>query len=269
MTVRQGTKYAVILIAVALAVAFYFALTAEGQSIKGDGHMSLHAWAEHDRCYQHSIEAGGRVVGRIGPAAAEAYLELKWWGACDSKIESSFLNAEAGRVIQRRHGVILGAYPNDQLFVGVGLIRRAVHHFWRNMKEIRLAGFPWSDNAEVAKIICESNRKCPTMGYHEGVRPVVRYDTEAVSVRVIGPHWTWKNITLPWYRWMIGVEYHVGRWSAGVESELGGVSDDVFNWTLRRRINGSISIGAEYGTVNTPGWDKPLDRLAVSVQVAM
>lgn len=267
MTVRKGTRWGVVLLAVVLVVAFVMECTALGQSVTGEGSVGLVAWAQHDRCYQHAIEADSRLRAHIGRVSAEAYLDVKWWGACDSKVASSFLNAEAGRVIQRSHGVILGSRVSEHFFLGGGVIRSAVQHFWRNEATIRKDGFPSSGSARTAKARCEAGRSCPSIGYYEGLRVVGRYNKGSIRVSIMSPHYTWKNLTLPWPGWIFDVSYHTGPWVLAIHSEVGGIADPVVQGSLEWNIFSAVVVGARYGTTNTPGWDSSLHRLAVFIEV--
>lgn len=270
MTVRRGFWWGVGLAFVAIVLAaILFATDACGQSFSASGEISADAWASHDRCYQHTMKAGGAAGVRVGPIYATGFLKAVWWGACDAKIASSILNAENGRVIERSHGVNALVPVWRGFKIGATMRRRAVHHIWRNQADFREGGFPESGNAQTARARCRARLQCPTIGYHDHVRPMVTYTYGGISAKFMGPGWRWKSITLPYSAVLASVVYRDDRWGVDVKGAVGGLRESVVDAGVRVRLSGPVWAEGRYGTVSTPGWRSPLRRLAAGIRITL
>lgn len=199
---------------------------------------------------------------------AEVFLRGVWWGACDGTKPGNPLVAEAGNVLERRHGINVLVRAWHGIFVGGSVRRRAVHHFWRNGRPYPWGQFPLSGRAKTAQERCQQGQPCPALGYHDHVRPMIVYDWRGVSVEVLGPGYRWKDVTLPYASYMGSVSYTGDTWGVDVKGAAGGLREPVLDGGVRVRIIQSMWAQVRFGTLHAPGWRGPLYRLAVGLELS-
>lgn len=271
-TLRGFLRYAVLIAALLFLVAFMVEC-AYGQTLQdrltptfsGDVHAEARAWSTDDRCYQHDMEAGASIEALWGRWFAVGHLSMQWWGACDAKIPASFMNAESGRVIDRVHGAKAGV-DLGAVRVGGAILRRSVHHFWRNAAATRTNQFPADNDAVAAKERCRSGGTCPGLGYYDALGPYIGVDAGPFSGEVAWLAYRWKALTLPWPSVLLEATYTMGPWEIGAEGQAGGEMEAALDASLYRRIFKRFWVGANVGRLSPPGWGKPIDRLAVGVR---
>jgi len=243
-----------------------------GQSVETDVQAQVEVWTSSERCYRNRLAAEAGATGRWGPVRARAFMDVIWWGACDAKVAGSLLNAEAGRVVERRHGAELYV---QQWGVQLGgtIRRRAVHHIWR-----RKDRHPWfPGNWEIGRRGCNGEATpshpvgdgCPSIGYADGLRPRAGYEGDGLDVVLYGPLWSWKDsLTLPWSDWIARAVYDRGPWTTSVEARWGGPADWSVDGGLRREVIGPVELGIRVGQVASPIWtDDNLQRLTTTITI--
>jgi hypothetical protein len=210
------------------------------------------------------MEAEGQLTGTWGPALVRARLQVKRWGACDSKVQSALLNAESGRVYSRRQSVLVAGRLGGALrglVLGAQWDRRSAHHVWRHRgRENRHPWFPgtW----RVGRRGCEGGSvphhppesACPSLGYWGGARPYLGFDSGGVTASVRGPLLRWKGLTLPWPSVIGAASYEWGRWTVGVWAQGGGPQDWAAIARLRRRLPEGLFVEASFGRRPLPEW---------------
>jgi hypothetical protein len=239
---------------------------AVAQTLTGEARGSVAVWAEHARCTQHAMTGEAQGTARLGVLFAEGFLSVKWWGACDAKIPSSPLNAEAGKVIERRHGVNIGVQWHG-FQIGATVRRDAVHHIWRHKD--RHAHFP--GNWRIGRKGCNgeatpshpAGKGCPSIGYYDGVGPFLGYDAHGVDVTITGPQYRWKTLTLPWPNWTLRAEVALEEWQFRVYGQAGGPAYPALSGQIARKLGLRLWLGVRGGRIDAPGWRRPFDRVAV------
>ena len=148
---------------------------------------SLEVWPTVDRDFQHRAwgQISAQVATPVRHVVAEGYLELMWWGSHTSKAPGSFLNLEASKVLERRHG---GGLRWKSL--GIFAERRGIE--WLGQTPV------WGQ----------------TMGYSDGVGPWLK--TPWLEVRL--PLVTLNVPTLPREPWHLLGHLPVGSFSLDVEA---------------------------------------------------
>lgn len=237
---------------------------ARGQSIEVSGAGEISFWPHSDRCYQHSMEAEAEVDAQWSVVFAEAFLRARWWGACDTKLPGSIFSAEAGRALERSHGGNVGIEVWD-VQIGVTVRRDAVHHFWRNGN--RTGRFPRDNSARAAQHRCRTRGRCPSIGYHQGVRGYLGYEDNGLDIWLTTPPYQWKDLTLPWPNWMLNASFEWNVWRLRLSGQAGGLTEPTLDASLYRHVVKGIWVGAHAGRIPAPGWRKPLERVAVGLRI--
>lgn len=257
-----------------------------GPVLAGGAEAKMSVWAQHQRCYQHSMSGEGRAKLLWGPAFAEGFLRVKWWGACDAKIPSSFLNAEAGKVIERWHGVNLGVEIRG-VQIGGTVRRDAVHHIWRHKDRHNYFPESWQVGRQAAfggdaPNWPDDRPQKASLGYYDGAGPFVGYEGHGLDVELTGPQYRWKSLTLPWPEWTLNAEYmysavwevetfvstmHFHGFRLEVYGQAGGPAYEALSGEAILRITRRVGIGVRGGRIDVPGWSKPVDRLAISLEL--
>jgi len=239
------------------------------QTLTFDSKVGIEVWAAPDRCYQNQLSAEARAESSWGPVHGDLFMSATWWGACDAKVPGSLLNAEAGKVLERSHGADLYATYRG-IEAGGTVRRRAVHHIWRHRTR-NTNGFPSTNNAAWAQQQCaegEGGKRCPFLGYWDGVRPLVGYEGYGIDARLIGPNWTWKDgLTLPWPDWIARASYESGPWTVSGRMQWGGLREWSGDLGVRRTIVEPFSLGVRAGSVPVPGWTSPLHRVTTTITI--
>lgn len=201
--------------------------------------------------YQHRSGAEARAEIAVAHVLKlEPWLAWGWTGRHDAKIPSSFLNLEATRVLERRHGI--DAYLDVMnVRAGFSVYRRGVDELDR----VRTWGRAEIDTTHAYSI-----------GYYDGGFPIVGYGP--VSVR--GPRiWEINRGTLPSYDWEISAEGEIRGLDCAGSLMLGGIRGDVPAWDLRisRQFFPGLSAGVTGGRIEPPGWGLPIYRIAALFSV--
>lgn len=276
MTLRKILRYGVIIFASLFMSFFVLSTCASGQSLEIDYGMDVSVWSAQQSCYQHTMDAGFEAEGQASIFFGEAFASFKWWGSCDSKIPSSFMNAESTRAITRKHGANAGIeYRGVQL--GATIRRRADQIVWRHAENHR--GFP-RDNSVTGAIercnapdeieltylmrsghstrtvttMVERDMPCPGIGYWDGVRPYLGFERAGLDVSLVGPNWTWKDLTLPHPDWIAELSFERGVWSASAYGQAGGLDENAGYVQLSRVVIEPLRLGIRGGRAATPGW---------------
>lgn len=258
-----------------LVFALLFAFsTASGQSLTSDLNGRFEYWPSDDQCYQNQIQANSSVTASMGAFTARGFLQFTWWGACDAKIKGSFLNAEAGKVIERSHGIELLYWIGD-VGLGATIQRDAVHHIWRNSPDWRHNQFPHDNSWKGAEKRCLSpieskpynqwaNGTCPGIGYWDGVGPTVVLDLESLRIELDAPIYHWKDLTLPSpiLVWSFSF-FKKQRFYLEGRGEVNSANSAVNDFEVGYDISNTVSIGVSAGTVGVPGWRDDLRRVAI------
>ncbi len=243
-------------------------------SLHSDINLELALWPESDRCYQNMMRVDPEATARINRFFVEGFVDFKWWGACDSKIPGLPLNAEAGKVIERKHGLNAGIIVLDGLEVGVTVRRRAVHHIWRHKVRKRHSYFP--SDWKVGRRGCNGEKVgdhpkgkgCPSLGYYDGAGGYLNYDNGGFDVELTTPQYRWKDLTLPWPSWTLNAEYRRENWAVRLLGETGGKRKTTYDIEVERRLfTKYFWVGASYGRLPAPGWLEPLDRFSLSFHI--
>jgi hypothetical protein len=281
MTLPKALKYGVSAGVAVLLLAFALFLTEQcrGQvldsaGVAGEARMGL--WAESQRSYQHAFQVTLDARVGKGPVFAEGFFTGRWWGASDTKIPSSPLNAEAGKALERRHGVRLGMSSSGKassVEVGATVRRRAVHHIWRNKD--RHNHFPGS--WQIGQRGCRgqatpshpAGQGCPSIGYEDGAGVFARVQGQSPSGSVIifleCRPFRWKTLTLPHHDVRLEARARRGGWDLRGELLLGGVKDPAYDLSLRRRLTSHVWVAAAYGLLSAPGWREHLRRRSLMI----
>lgn len=216
----------------------------------------LEAWPNPTNGFQHQMGGHVALAVPVGPILAEAYLGMIWWGHDRAKAAGSFLNAEAGQVLERQHGGVLtvrlgpcavGGWVGRRAFLVLGQAER-----WavENSAEAQLAlGPPW-----------------PTIGYVDGAGPAGRCDAGPVTVEArSGPLYRWHGVTLPWHDVWGRAHVHAGRvdFDASVEA-LGPRPGIAWDAAVMVELADDFWLGIRGGELAHPGFQRPLRRIAAS-----
>lgn len=239
---------------------------AQNASLTGDVGAHAEVWADPADCFQNAFDADGRASLDVGPFFADAFVRFRWWGSCDAKIAGSILNAEAGRVVERWHGIDVGATWRS-VEAGVTVRRDAVHVIHR-FKNRNGWGFPAENSARWAKEQCRAGNdgNCPFIGYYDGVGPFIGVETDDVFIRITGPQYRWKDLTLPWPAWTLRSRFEFGRLAVGANGQTGGIKETAFDLFASYAVAAPVRLGLRYGHLDRPGWKRsPLKRFAVMV----
>lgn len=242
---------------------------AVGQTVTSDVGAMVEVWTGPEDKWQNRMQVRGQVLGKWGPLRLRVWMSGVWWGASDAKIAGSLLNAEAGRVLERRHGAsVYGQWGGLQ--VGATVHRRAVHHIWRHKSRHRYFPGSW----QIGRRGCNGastpsyppGQGCPSIGYWDGVRPQVGYEGHGWDVRLRGPLVRWKTLTLPWPRWMGTASYETGAWTVTAEGRVGGPAGWSADFGVRRELIGPVEIGLRAGQVALPVWtENTIRRISTTI----
>jgi len=268
-------RYGVVALVIGLLLWFLTSV-AQGQTLRPEGKVNVSAWSEAHHCYQHSMTAEGRLQGTWGPAIMRARLQVRRWGACDSKIQSAIFNAESGRAYSRRQSVLLGMRLGQKprtLILGAQVDRRSAHHVWRHRgRENRHPWFPkdWETGRKgcTGKSVPDNppGASCPALGYWDGVRPYLQVQLHGVELSARGPLLRWKSVTLPWPSVIGELRYQWKRWTVGTWMQTGGPQDEAGIVYLSRELPSDVYIQASFGRRPLPEWkQRHADVLAFTV----
>jgi len=274
-SLRTYLKYGIPPLAVALLVALVLVpRCSNAQSLQVNYGGTVSIWNKHTDCVQHTSSSFVEVEGEVPYVFIELRGEFQWWGACDSKIPSSPLNAESGMANTRKRQVNVGfQYKNFQ--VGGTYRRRQDQVTWRHAGRERHRYFP--STWRVGKQACsggsapnhpEGDPQCPSLGYEDGLRPYIGYEGRGVDVALMGPIYTWKTLTLPWPHWIARSVIEYRKWRFSGYAQVGG-PDENAGWVRATRVvYGPLRIGAEAGRAATFGWRKRgADYIAISLVI--
>lgn len=203
-------------------------------------------WANQaDHYYQHRLAGEVRVVASASWFQAEAFYGMVWWGRHDAKIPANPFNAEADRAIERPYGAVLTIGPRA-VRVGATAYRRHAHEFDREQRwgvDSTVSGHPYS------------------IGYHDGLRPIIRVAAFGVEAEGMGP-WvvTWNEpLTLPAHDWRLAfrVDY------VDVLFAWGGTREGVVaDFGLTHWLGSHFGVQIRGGWIEPPSWGKDIPRAA-------
>jgi len=173
----------------------------------------------------------------------------------------------------RRHGLNVGPrYKNFQL--GGSLRRRSDQFVWRHAERHRHFPKSWqvgrqAASGESAPDWPEDRPQKPSIGYWDGVRLFLGYEGRVLNVELLGPNWTWKQLTLPWPDYIIRAWFAFKRWTVTGYAQHGGPAEDAGWIQISRALWGSpVQILVRGGRAATPGWKRRrADFLSVGVEV--
>jgi len=273
MTLPKALKYGVSAGVAVLLVAFglFLAEQCRGQvldsaGVAGEARMGL--WAESQRSYQHAFEVSLDAHVGTGPVFVEGFFTGRWWGASDTKIPSNVLNAEAGKVLERRHGVRVGGGCKWGQ-VGGTVRRRSVHHIWRHKD--RHNHFPGS--WRVGRRGCRgqatpshpAGQGCPSIGYEDGAGVFARLQARGTTIFVEWRPLRWKTLTLPYHDVRLEARARIGDWKGSGKLLLGGVKDPAYDLSLQRQLAHHVWVAAAHGLFSAPGWRGHLRRTSLMI----
>jgi hypothetical protein len=110
-----------------LILLLFFPALLAAQTIDVEADVTLEAWpADAQDYYQHRADGEITLVFQWRQLRVDGFVGLGWWGRPDAKLPSSFLNLEATRTLERRHGIDVAYAPFDWFLVGASLRRRGV-----------------------------------------------------------------------------------------------------------------------------------------------
>lgn len=209
----------------------------------------IEAWpGSIDNYYQHRMFGEVRVRAEYQWIHAEAWMGLGIWGRPDAKIPSSFLNLEATRALERTYGASVTVGP-PSMQLGATAYRRGVEETDRTRRwgvDSTMSGYRYS------------------LGYHDGLRPLLVLTMPRWGVRAEGP-WVWKYndpLTLPAHDWQIAAHYWLLDALLAFGGTRGGVAADV---GITQRMLGRLSLGVRAGWIELPGWGKDAFRAAAVI----
>jgi len=271
MNSKKLIRYIVIAVGV-LILSLLAVNIANSQTFGVETDMKL--WASPDRCYQNSMSVGVEAkVPLYKILYTEGFMRAKWWGACDAKVPASPLNAEAGKVIERKHGVNLGIQIPSGFQFGTTLRRRAVHHIWRHKD--RHNHFPGS--WQIGRQGCtggdapswpDDKPQCPSIGYWDGLRGFIGFENDRWDVIAMSPQYSWKSsLTLPYPDYILDAEYNRDKWGGELHLQGGEIVEFTYDVELKRRVFKELWISSGYGYINAPGWKSPLRRFYARVSM--
>lgn len=257
---------------VAALLVWLFVEVAEGQPrFEVEGRGGVTAWESDPHSYQHTMRARADVSASWEPLVARAKLGLTRWGASDGIISHAMLNAETAKVYSRRQGVSLGVRWRG-VEVGVEYDRRSVHHVWRHKREEpRHDHFPgnWRIGRSGDAPDWNQNPLYPSLGYWDGLRPLIRIERDRLNVVWRGPLYSWKDaLTLPWPAIRLRADYRWRKWRFGLDAQ--GFRHRKPTGTIRigRALTDPVRVRASAGWAHPPQWrDIRLRRLALGVVI--
>lgn len=263
---------------VALFLMLLGALTvhdAMGQRLDARIEGGLDLWAQSDRCYQHTWQTEVEAEMNWGRLNVTGHVTRRIWGACDAKIPSSPINAEADKVNEMIHGAYGTLRLVDGLRAGVQVHRRKAHHIWRNKrsKENRHNHFPgsWQIGRETANGGSapnwpEGGPQRPSIGYWDAFGPRLAYRADAGHLAVTYLPFRWKSLTLPYSEWLLRGEYRPNEdWMIRVEANRDVLERIHGRLRVERRVIRSLWMGVEVAKRNSPDWAEPLRYVSATV----
>lgn len=218
----------------------------------------LEAWPRDARGFQHQMGFHAEARHALGPLEGSVYIGMIWWGRREAKIPGSFLNAEAGQLLERHHGAAL-MLRQGPCAVGGWVGRRAIMWFWqegrwgRAAEEQLAAGEPW-----------------PTLAYHDGVGAAGICESPRASLHVrTGPMRHLNVSTLPWHEAWARAELRTAdSMEVSVMVEAGGPRPGTaFDVAVGRALGGAFWLEVHGGALSYPGFERPLRRLALVLRV--
>lgn len=243
---------------VAFLLLFLIVRDCTAQNVGTDINAKVEVWANKQDCYQNRFIGNASVNVNWNGIKLMPHMGIVWWGACDAKIVGSLLNAEAGKVLERKHG-IEATYNYRGFIAGFAINRRAVHHIWRNKNR-----HPWfPGNWQLGRSGMNENgipsypkgQGKPSIGYYDGIRGIIGYKDKNLKVRLYSPFYVWKtSLTLPYPSVSADLHYKHNSWFVDVEWDSGWRVGYNFDIGIRRKIVGPLSLGIRYGHIPRPGW---------------
>jgi len=197
----------------------------------------LEAWVDQVSGYNSRVVAdltGGWHAGHI---RLDAYYGFRYWTTANAP---TFLNAEAGRSLERVHGGT-ATYAVGKCRAGVWIGRRAI--LMLGVEEV------WGQ----------------TIGYYDGFAPLLGCGIGPVTVEAHGPLIRYQPLTLPWplYETTLRVQRGVVRVEA--YGSFGGPQPVTYD--LHVEVGRSLRAGVSAGQLAAPAPGERLGRVAVSVSV--
>jgi len=203
------------------------------------GHVGgrLEGWLDQDGGYNSRVVAD--LVGgwRRGRVQIDAYYGFRYWTAADA---ATILNAEAGRSLERVHG-LTATYRVAMCRIGGWIGRRAI--LTLGTEEV------WGQ----------------TIGYYDGVAPLASCTFGPVTVEAHGPLERYQPLTLPWPLYEATVRYQKGVWRVEAYSSIGGPQAQAYD--LHVEVGKTLRAGVYAGRLAAPVAGDRITRVAVAVSV--
>ena len=213
----------------------------------------VEVWSSADRRFQHRMMGEITIHIHHGPIHLRSYLGMTWWGSDSTNIEGSFLNLEANRVLERRHGAEVGVQIGP-CELGGWIGRRGIE--WMGQRRV------WEKGG--ARDAFERGPPFPTIGYHDGLSP--RISCYGVSIR--GPLIHWHELTLPWPDYVLDVRTSWRGWMFVGTSSFGGLRrGTAFDAAVSYQVKTPVLLRVAYGHLEHPGFERPLRRWSVGIIV--
>jgi len=259
-------------ILLALALATLFVCDAEAQEVELSLRNELEAWPTPDRFYQNRTRLNAQALASWGAVHVRLRYARLMWGASDAKIEGSLLNAEAGKVNERRRGAAM-YLQRSGVRVGWKVERRSVNHTWRH-KRSREGRHPWFPGSyKIGQRAADGEQapnhppglSRPSIGYWDGARPLVGLQRGGWELELAGPLVRWKSLTLAWATVTLDAAYRRGLWEVRLQAQALGPTGWAADLQVERVLLGPLSAGLRVGALDAPDWDDNLQRVALTL----
>jgi len=203
------------------------------------GHVSgrLEGWLGREGGYNSRAVAD--LVGgwHAGPMQLEAYYGFRYWTTPHAP---TILNAEAGRSLERVHG-LTATVRLGPCRAGGWIGRRAI--LTLGVEEV------WGQ----------------TIGYYDGVAPLVGCSAGPVALEGHGPLIRYQQLTLPWPLYEATLRLQRGLLRVEAYSSFGGPQPQA--WDVRMEVGGTLRAGLQAGRLAAPVPSGSVSRVAVVVSV--
>jgi hypothetical protein len=195
--------------------------------------------------------------------------------ACDAKIASSPLNAEAGKVNEQAHGGRLFA-TYKWLDVGFRIHRVQIHHIWRHKRsrDNRHNHFPgsWRIGVEAAQTGSapswpDDKPQRPSIGYHDELGGFLRVRYAGLMVSGSYLPVRWKSLTLIPVDIRLNATYERGPWEIDLHAEQDLLNEWSYDVSIERRVLPHIYLGVRAGHIQTPDWQPSFTRFATAITI--
>lgn len=241
--------------------------------------MGVEYYPKASRDFQAQTHGGGKIdlgymFNRHSGVDVQLGLNMTRYLKNESKVDGSPLQTEATKVLQFKREAILSfkrILGWGKVLVGGWIGRRSIHWMDRDCN-CYFNNFPHSGSAaEVLEEMQKKKKRLPGIAYHDGLRPYIKLHITShdFTVEAIGPAYRWHAVTLPYNSWRVAVEYEYGNLTVGNRSKFGGLKEYSSDAYAYYSLIPEIAVGVHAGRISYPGYQRPLSRFSVSLEISL